>query len=225
MFIPIVRPLQRVQPGSLILSSPGTSSFTVPDYDNFVVELWGGGASGAGYSDTDDRGGLAGGATSFTCSGPNAFTLIGGGAAKFSMTSTSGGAGGTASGGDVNVAGAKGGPFNQVESGYGGDAYLGGTGGPPVSGSGWASGIAGTSPGAGGSGMFRKTSFGIYGMAGGGAGGYVKKTWSRDTSPILILPGSIVSIVIGAGGASRASNSNTVFSGAGAPGKMIISWY
>ena len=231
MFIPIVRPLQRIQPGSITFASPGTATFTVPDYDFFIVELWGGGASGAAYSDTDDRKGLAGGATSFTCTGPNAFTLTGGGATGFSSSST-GGSGGTASGGDINVAGSKGGPYQysgttKVISGFGGDAYLGGEGGPGVTSTSnnvWRSGISGTTPGAGGSGMFRSWGGPSMGMAGGGAGGYVKKTWSREDSPILILPGSVASIVVGAGGASRASNSNTVFSGAGAPGKLIISW-
>jgi len=109
-----------------------------------------------------------------------------------------GGAGGTASGGDVNLSGAA------------GDIQKGGAAGGPGGIGGTTASPNGGVPGGGGGGG-PDTNFG-----GGGGGGYSKKTYPAGA----FGTGSSVQLVVGTGGASR-DPSNT---GAGGVGMVKITW-
>lgn len=158
--------------GSQTYSTPGTHTFTVPNYTGtLVVEVWGGG--GRGGTEGAISGG-AGGQSSW-----NGTVIANGGAGGASSMSTCATAGGTASGGTTNTTG---GAANCPTGGTSPNGGVGGTAGP-------TGGSPGTAPGGGGGGA---TSF----YAGGGAGGYSTKTYSAGQLPV----GSSITIVIGAGG-------------------------
>jgi hypothetical protein len=205
--------------------TPGASGvFVVPEYTNyFVIEGWGGGASG-------DIASMSMAGTASTCS---TYSLIanGGSASTITHPNSNGtpAAGGTASGGNTaNITGGAGGlptahsGFGQ--SGAGGDSPNGGVGGPPVYisvfvfGTFW--GNDGAAPGGGGGGyvVFYPGASGIYfKYPGGGAGGYFKHAFVRGTAGAP-EPEDEIAYTVGAGGVS------THGGGDGAPGRIKFSY-
>ena len=197
-------------PGNQTYSTPGTYTFTVPasGWSTLTVTVDGAGGSGG----HDQVGGSnAGGNSSFNSS------VIGGGAnggsnAFYTSGPIPGGAGGTASGGDTNTSGNVGGTAP-----YGGGPGAGGTSAAGASGgSGAQGGVAGNGAAPGGGGGGSNPSLNC--ASGGGGGGRAVKTYNTST----LTPGASITVVVGAGGASRAPGVNQ--SGAGGDGKVYIAW-
>lgn len=190
--------------GTQNYTTPGTYTFAVPQYTaSLTVEVWGGGGGG-------------GGGVSGTAAGGN------GTVSSFnSVMSAGGGSGGSiritgalpplviasrATGGTINISG----NFQTLEQG--GSAPFGGIGGgtnAPV-----GAGRPGGVPGGGGGGA----SFGYYGAGGGVSGAYAKRTYT----PTTLVPGSLIPIVVGAGG--RGAIHSLGNGGEGAPGMVKIVW-
>jgi hypothetical protein len=204
-----------VTPGSSDFSAVGTNTFVVPAFNTLTVEIWGGGGSGAAASLN------VSGATAGSVGGTSWFGNVyasggqGGGLAAF-YSGGAGGAGGTAAGGLVNSSGGAG--EAGVAYGYGGAGGAspnGGAGGGRVPWGYSPSGLSGGFPGGGGSGNI--LAFGDYGGGGGGGGGaYSKMVYSKGALAV----GSTIQIVVGAG----AVNSSPLGGGAGANGRIVISW-
>ena len=198
--------------------TPSSGTYTVPTYTVMTVEAWGGGGAGG-------TGGLAGNTSSFNG------TLIANGG-DFGGANGSPGAGGTASGGDItngNPGGSGGtngdcGPVMSLPPGDGGSAPNGGVGGAGSNSTTIQTGSPGKVPGAGGGGGSSVARvpgacgngllFSYLGRsyAGGGSGGYVKKTYSAGA----LTPSSQVTIVVGSGGDGSTKG------GAGASGQVKI---
>lgn len=188
--------------GSQTYSTPGTHTFTVPNYTGtLIVEVWGGGGGGA----NSPNGG--GGSSSW-----NGTVIANGGRDPFVTAPFAGGLGGTASGGDTNLTGGAGDPYGT--QGRGGASPNGGIGGKCISGSALTAESNGTSPGGGaGSGILNTCG------NGGGGGGYASKTYAAGS----LTPGTQVTVVVGAGEQS-AVVAGWPFSGNGAPGAVKITW-
>jgi hypothetical protein len=185
--------------GSQTYSSPGTHNFTIPVYSSLTVEVWGGGQEGIVFGMfSGDSLGAYGSASSF-----NGTVIANGGGGYNSSSSNCSGhkcAGGTASGGDLNIRGGETVTDGAIQNATGGSAPYGavGTYGP------------GTSPGAGGGAT--GCASGLTACFGGGSGGYAKKTYSIGQ----LTSGSSVQVVVGSGGSSGAP--------AGAPGMVKVTW-
>lgn len=208
-----------VEPGSQTMNASG--NFVVPEYNELIVELWGGGAPGGSvFGDALwNPGASNGGATQVAALGLTA------GGGQRGAARTAGGAGGTASGGDVNTTGGAGGPGSTTTrvSGAGGNCPNGGAGGPSaVSGGGSVPGNAGAAPGGGGSGSSHfDTNVGHDDSGnGGGAGGYCRKTYTRANGP---TPGASLAVTVGAGGVGAAVT-NGQPGGNGASGRARFTW-
>jgi len=202
----------------------GSGTFDVPCYNTLIVEVWGGGASGAtrtasavctaSGNNTGDNG---------SASSVSTLSLTANGGSGSVATST-GGTGGTASGGDVNTTGGNGGNYNNAgsPSGVGGNSPNGGNGGAsvgPAPNGNFVNGLAGNAPGGGGSGGARRDD-GLAincGASGGGAGGYTKKTFTFGAGGAPLV-GDDLSYSVGAGAAERCSTFGC--SGAGANGRV-----
>jgi hypothetical protein len=215
-------------PDSSTYNTPDTVSLTVPDYDQLIVQV--AGAGGAGANSTG--GGSNGADSSVLYTIPQAYPF-GGGSPTNTLTltaqggrgATSGGTGGTASGGDANIAGETGGPRGFVTSGggYGGAAggALDGFGGGETSAAAGTSGGALDGQYAGGGGASATpsgspaTSYGV----GGGGGGYVKRVFIKGDR-FAPLPGTNMTITVGAGGTSAGSTRG----GNGADGQVKVTW-
>ena len=128
-----------------------------------------------------------------------------------------GGAGGTATGGDVNINGQDGGTraFTGLQQrgapGGGNPLGIGGLGGEPngggpVGGSGWGSGCSSAGPGTG-----------INAAGGGGSGGYLEKT--------ITSPAATYSYAVGAGGNGGAAGTSGLAGAGGNGGVIIIAAY
>lgn len=188
--------------GSQYYDTPGTYTFTAPAHSSLTVEVWGGGGGGENCY-TAFTGGKFGSYSRFCWGGNTA-----GAASSFNGVVANGGktgdgaAGGTATGGDVNLSG--------ENAGWcGGSVYQycggGGNGSDPVA---TRHGIA---PGGGGDGYDH-----VALTYGGGGGGYAKKTWGAG----VLTPGATYTVIVGAGGANAAGNG----AAPGAPGAVKITW-
>lgn len=204
--------------GSLTVTSPGTSAFSVPQFNTMTVYVWGGGAGGC----VNIAGGNAGGTSSFGA----LLTATGGAAGVYNGA---GGAGGTGTGGTTNETGGTGSTSNTkvappvtVTGGAAGGLADGGgaTRSLTVSTAVNTVGLAGNAYGGGATGAVGVGSkSGTVNMgAGGGGGGFTKKVFTRADLTI----GSSISITVGAGGA--ALTNGAVISGAGANGAVKIVW-
>jgi hypothetical protein len=222
-----------VTPGSQTFSTPGTYSFTIPAHNTMTVRLWGAGAGGNGSTDdNDDTVGVSGGASSWDGGRAAGKPEAGGGAAGAavarSFPGNGGGAGGVGYNCSSTTAGQPGGNdswrqggSNYVYSGKGGDGGNGGVGGASVYGNTGRPGKPGSAPGGGGGGSAnftaRKGSSASRGWPGGGGGAYCTRTYSSG----VYEAGSTVTVIVGAGGAGG----NSIFDGgAGAGGRVEISW-
>lgn len=200
-------------------SSPGTFSYVVPPaYGVITIRLWGGGGGGGGASFGACCGGDggAGGDSSILSRSLLATGGGGGGGTVLNTPTGLGGAGGTASGGNININGSAGGAgINSVSSGIGANAPNGGTGGAVASSDG--PGYSGTSPGAGGSGGF-EAGGGPSEAGGGGSGAYVEKTYT----PATLTPGTTINdIVVGIRGTMGVSDVGST-GGYGGYGRVSI---
>lgn len=157
--------------------------------------------------------GSSGGATAF-----GALTAQGGNAGTY--FSNSAGAGGTAAGGDINIAGASGLPEVPVgvafAPGSGGSGPFGGGANPAVS--------AAANSGSGGSGALATGAvvggfqlWATQGGNGGGAGGYLRK--------FIGAPNSTYAYSVAAGGAGGSAGTNGSAGQAGASGILIVEAY
>lgn len=176
--------------GAIAVLTSGSGNWTVPDgvYRIKVTAVGGGGGGlGTGGSPT------AGGNTTFST-----LTANGGGVGA----STYGGAGGTASGGDLNFTGQRGGQFNTSTDEY----YQGG--GDSMFGQGGRPGAAGTGYGAGGGAAVVAAGSDV---RGGGGGGTAIKVFTTT-------PGGTLAYSVGAAGAGGTG------SGAGTAGIIIIEY-
>lgn len=197
--------------GSQSFTTAGTFNFVVPCYSTLTVEVWGAGGSGGGYCGAGVSG-SAGGASSWD----GAVIANGGGGG---VANSSGGAGGAGTGGTTNLTGQNGENFMAgfTPSGKGGDGANGGPGGPrTTTGATYRNGNPGSPPGGGGGGGI-VCGRGCNWFPGGGGGGYSSRTYSAGAYSV----GSNVAISVGEGGASNGCNS---FGGAGAVGRVTITW-
>lgn len=211
---------QGVVPGSNTYTTAGTYSFQVPLFNTMTVELWGGGGGGGGYGDPGSGSyasgayfGATGGQTYFNAStyanggvgGQNAGTSGAGG-----LAFGAGGAGGTAAGLTTATTGNTGGS---------GPSSSTGAGAPNGGGDATANSQNGTNPGGGGAGYFYSTGGKFPAVTGGaGSGGYAKSIFT----PITLTPGTVLSLVVGAGGLALTGCAQN--GGNGYAGKMIVTW-
>lgn len=188
--------------GSISYTTPGTYTFVVPEYATLTIEAWGGGGGGE-HCYTAFTGGKSGSYYRFCWGGNTA-----GGASSFNGVVANGGgtgdgaAGGSATGGDVNLPG-------ENSSWCGGSVYQycggGGSGLDPVA---TRHGIA---PGGGADGYAQAAL-----TYGGGGGGYAKKTWSSG----ILTAGADYTVIVGSGGSNASGNG----AAPGAPGRVDITW-
>jgi hypothetical protein len=180
----------------------GSGTYTTPANVQYIdVEMVGGGAGG--YSSTT---GGSGGNTTFGAS----LTANGG----------SGVTGGTATGGDINIAGEDGGPPAMGYPGAtvcsgglgGGSAFFGGRGAS-------AFGTAGSNakPNSGGGGGGGGSQASVSAVNGGGAGGSLRK--------LIAAPLATYAYAVGAGGAGGTTGANIFPGGNGAAGIIIVREY
>jgi len=226
-----------VTAGSFTDDTPGTRSYTVPAYNTMVIEVWGGG-SGTGTTIAPGTSGTYVQCVDATATAIPALSLSAGGATSPSSVfyDATGGVGGTASGGDVNVNGENGetgsgsaAPITAI-GGKGGDSPNGGTGGAArtetTTGSFSYAGNPGNAPGGGG-GSPRQTAniggFKAFWGGSGGGGAYVKKTfnWNDPGAPGT---GDILSYTVGAKGTGgrRTASPLTIAGTDGADGRLKI---
>lgn len=220
-------------PGSQIITATGSGSFTVPYYgDRLRVRIWGGGGGGVGCANTvggslsQRTTGVSGGATTF--SAPSG-TLTAGGGQAAPANAVGLGAGGTASGGDVNTAGETGGDGGAFSQGGANNGYGGAAGGTAYGGGARAIGATGTSAragtdgnaygggGSGATGRYSSVTPPEETQKGGGGGGFVEKVYLLGQLNI----GSSISYSVGAGGAGGVQTNN---GGRGADGAIVIDW-
>jgi hypothetical protein len=182
----------------------GSGTYNTPNNTTWLkIKMVGAGAGGGG-SGTASTAGSSGGTTSF---GSGLLTCTGG-----TNNTTGAPAGGTASGGDINIAG---GQATLAVSGSetggsaGGNSALGGAGAGSFNAAGSA---AAANSGAGGGGGW---SAGVGNSAvGGSAGGYLEK--------IITSPSTSYPYVVGAGGAAGSSGVSGFGGGAGANGGIWV---
>jgi hypothetical protein len=192
-----------------VLSGSGT--YTTPVGALYLtVEMCGGGGGGAGVNTTS---GGNGGTTTFGTS----FLSAGGGTGADVNNPHIGGAGGAASGGDVNITGQTGYPTPVVWSTVAQNTTGGAGGNTPIFGGGGTgdatgSGTAATSPGGGGSGGSAGVGANINGRSGGGSGAYLRK--------LITSPLATYAYVVGAGGTAGTGTVDN--GGAGAAGTIIV---
>jgi hypothetical protein len=219
--------------GGVPYTIPGVYQFVVPLFrTSLTVQMWGGGGGGGGgggtagsYTDPNNPNlyGTTGSASSFEA--PLRVVANGGSGGQNAGTSRdgglhygAGGVGGTASGGDVNTAGNSGGSGDA--GAYGGGSPNGGANTANQGGASSVNGVAGNPPGGGGQGMSGDRGVKFYAIAGGGGGGaYASKTYN----PSQLVAGTTIQLVVAAGGASGPTT-QSLYGGAGANGKVIISW-
>ncbi len=178
------------------------------------IELHGAGGGGGGADSGNGQNGSSGGNSVITYS---AVTLTAGGGVygegDYSI-SASGGAGGSATGGDVNIIGGAGGDAGESDHAGGDGGNIGGVAGHGENGeavSKYTPGVGGAGAGAGGGGASAEST-NDSGGAGGGAGGCVIK---YDSAANL-------TVTIGAGGAGGA---DSVDGGDGSDGIAVVRWY
>ncbi len=177
------------------------------------VEMVGGGGGGGGSGSAGSPTvGVSGGNTTFGTS----FLVANGGAGASASNGTQA-SGGTASGGDINITGANGGPPSNVGSvtwgALGGDSRLGVQGLPGIGGN---PGNPASGYGAGGGGAGASTTPANCG-GGGAAGGYLRK--------LISSPSASYSYANGAAGTGGVAGTGGAAGGAGVPGVIIVTEY
>jgi hypothetical protein len=212
--------------GSQAFSEPGTFDFTVPEYRELSVQVWGGGGGGSAYEPIDAP--TAGSSSSFLG------TVLGGGGAA-GLHGYAEAPGGTASGGTTNTPGQAGGGacdawgvFGVGRCNEGGASPMGGAAvshvaldacGALLGGGGGGDGTHGEAPGGGGGGTWTcqgvwwDPAVGGWGMTGGGggAGGYSSVTYAEGQ----LASGSTAVVIVGAGGLGSRGATTSGFPGAG----------
>src|SRR3989344_5295548 len=186
LILPLLLLPQFVFAGSQTFTSSGT--FTVPSYGSLTVDVWGAGASGGSIISS----GNAGNASYF-----DVITAGGGRGGTPSRSGASGGVGGTATGGDVNLDGNSGQSGSVPGRGGVGGAAPGGGGGGSAGVPNACTGGSGAIPGGGGGGSCDILKGGR-GAGGGGSGAYAQKTYENDS----LAARSNITVEIGAGGGS-----------------------
>lgn len=166
----------------------GSGNFLIPDYNQIIFEIWGGGGRGGGFSTT-----VAATGTTFTWPSGTMVANPGSNGLYGNEGSFSPATGGTASGGDVNTTGgtatispAGWGNYGRGGNGPNGIITAGGVGGQNS---------AGAAPGGGGSSAASYNDKYWQLGSGGGGGGYSRKTFGPGT----LVPGTTVSYSIGVG--------------------------
>ena len=195
---------RRTLPTTQVFAS-GSGTYTTPANCLWIeVEMVGGGGGGAGSGTTPGAAG-DGGATTFS-------TLTANGGAK--AVTVNAGAGGTASGGHLNVAGVTGqnvtGGVANTAGGHGGISYFGGSGWGSAQFPGGGGTAVGPGSGGGGAGCAATASAG----GGGGSGGYVRA--------IINSPSATYSYAVGAAGSGGTAGTSGAVGGAGAAGRIIV---
>lgn len=199
-----------------VLSS-GSGTYTTPaGCAALNVRMLGGGAGGQGNS--------ASGGAIVTTAGAGGNTtfglLISGGGPVHATLNYVPVAGGTVSGGDLNITGAPGGGGAQLGSvagqgqltgGGGASTYFGGGAQNPIG----STGASAIVPGTGGAGAGASTTVGQVAGSGGSAGGYCEK--------LIVGPAPTYAYAVGAGG--TAGTGVSINGTAGAPGIIIIDEY
>ncbi|WP_276200281.1 hypothetical protein [Chelatococcus sp. XZ-Ab1] len=198
-----------VTAGEAEYTTPGTYQFQVPLYNSLRRRVWGAGGSGSATWSGSSYHGANGGASS--CGSVSAGGGQGG--RRYDSGYGAGGAGGvgTTENGGAGTAGWA------YTGGHGGYAPHGGAGTPGTSGQGvWSQ--PGGYPGGGSGGV---VGFGQAAGGGGGGGGYsdVSVTPSTPGAPV---PGEILTVVVGAGGAPVTDGWEQ--SGRGGDGRVLITW-
>jgi len=212
-----------VTPGSAEYNSAGAGSQVLPNFNTLVVELWGAGSSGNGLTPPSTNfPGNDGGTT--TCS---TLGLTAGGGVRPSGAPANPGAGGLASGGDINTSGSQGvagGAYNGV-FGRGGSSPNGGATTLPPAGQGTPgladNGFNGAAPGAAGSAPTYNVSGSQFSGCGGSGGAYCRKTYTRG-SPGAPAIGDTINHIVGGGGARDAAANFD--GGSGANGRIRYTW-
>lgn len=184
----------------------GSGTYTTPaNARRLRIRMIGAGGGGSGSGTTPGDGG-AGGDTTFS-------TLTAGGGAGGKGDGT-GCAGGTASGGDVNINGGQGCERPGGGSGFGGSGGSGAFGGSGRGGdNGAAAGKNGATNSGGGGGGGGSSGTGNPG-SGGGSGAYVEKTISS--------PAGTYSYAVGAGGTAGTAGTGGAAGGTGGSGIIIV---
>ncbi|MFG1247608.1 phage tail protein [Xanthobacter flavus] len=199
-------------PGSVTYDHDGAFWFVVPNYETeLVVTLVGASAGSHGITNTTTfPAGTPGGDTTFD-------GMVAGGSPP-PANRTTGGAGGAASGAGTNIAGTSGGaPAGTTASGVGADAPgTTSTGGAARTANG--DGNQGSAPGAGASGAFRTISGTNYLTSGTGCGAKKVRVYARGD----LVPGTVMPVVVGAGGRGGAGNQQA--GGDGQRGEASFSW-
>lgn len=196
--------------GTQTYSTPGSYTFTVPQYGSLTVQVWGGG--GGGGSTKFGSSGSAGYPSYFYA--PNGtLSAGGGGGGGLGYHLGTGGAGGSTSEGTVGNPGGNG---TTALSGAGGSALYGGAGGAGQSGP-FANGASGSSPGGGGSGAHNGA---VNAGGGGGSGGYAIHTYALNE----LSQGTLVPITVGGGGPGGLGGASIYDGGNGASGRISIIW-
>lgn len=207
-----------------VISTPGTSSFTVPEGVSCIqVECWGGGGRGGSteYSRTECGGG-GGGAYSrsiLSVTGGNSYTFTvgagssstaAGGDSWFGSTTTVMAKGGNSADNNSNI-GATGGLYS---AGYGETKFSGGTGANGSNNN--YGGGGGSSAGTAANGNNATSATGATAPAGGGNGGNGRSNSSGD--------GNAGESPGGGGGGVFSQNREYNTGGSGADGQVIITW-
>jgi len=212
-----------ITPGSTAFTTPGIHTFVVPLFNTITIQGWSGGGGGQGPIAPI---GTSGGLTSFlgmTLNGGIFGTGVGGAGG----TVVDSGTGGIRTFIAGNNGGNRGNFWNGTTwvffAGAGGSAPNGGTGGLAGTSTsnvrGTFNGLPGLVPGAGGGGGFFYGSNAAYG-GGGGSGAYGLVSISNIS---LLIPGSVINIVVGAGGLGG-TTSLYGSGGNGANGRVEINW-
>lgn len=197
--------------GDVTAFDVGAHDYTVPPGCTTIrVRLWGGGGGGGGDSGAATAGG-PGGESSF---GGTIHAGGGGGGADGNISPPStflGGAGGTATGGDINLSGMDGGNGNSqsmvLPSGAGGSSPDGGAGGASIA-TAQTAGASGETPGGGGSGAQ-----GQFNPAAGGGGG------AHAERQLTVSVDEVFAVVVGAGGTA---GSGIYVGGIGGDGRVTV---
>lgn len=197
--------------GSQSYTTAGTYSFSVPHHQSITVQVWGGGGGGGGCSGSTKIGGGAGGQSSWASS-----VFANGGGGGSAGGSAGGGGGGGASGGSTNQSGGNGESGTTSYAGAGGAGASGGGGGARHTTVG--NGGGGGAPGGAGAGARLVFRGGSCGAGGGGGGGYSTSSYTAGTYGA----GGNVTVIVG-GGASG-GNGSSYDGGAGAVGRVTITW-
>lgn len=196
---------------TLTVYTSGSGTFNTPTNCKYLlVEMVGGGGGGGG-SGTTPGAATAGGDTTFA---GGTYTANGG---ALGPTNGNQGAGGAASGGDINISGGNGaGGTGTANSpgGYGGTGYFGGNGGGGPFGGGVGRDAAANSGGGGGGAGCGAT---VNSGSGGGAGGYLRK--------LIPSPSATYAYAVGAAGAAGTAGTGGSDGGAGSSGRIHITAY